>query len=492
MVTMARVAGAGRRMVAASMTIASCLLAAPGAAQPCAQSEGTADNPCHHDEDLQVIDTKSMSGSHVYPSVTIAGTINVDSYDGADLRRGWLHLRSKEITIEATAVIDADGAGWPHGQMDAPSEGVTAMGLDPYMPEPGGGGSHLGLGGRGRHSNDQPTNICATAFPGDLCDIFAGANGGSIYDDPRVPLALSSDPRMGMGSAGGGSQAGCPNDDQSQNGYPGGGAVVLIAETVHIDGRISTNGSDAPNTGAAGPGAGAGGSIVIRALNLSSGSNARLSAAGGLGIHHVGAVGNSLGGGGGGGLIVIQAPEMGAVLSNADVSGGTIDACADQSTDQISGEPGVATMGATPSCIDADLDGFEVCADPSQTQDCHDGRETVSPDACERCIGSIDEDCDGDPDNAPANGCAPLCPIGSGSTCVDGACQAGGSDSTAAGANDPPAVELRGGLCSSGPAVAGDEHSYGSLLWLGLAGGFALWLRRRHPCVGVDGAEHRD
>lgn len=169
---------------------------------------------------------------------------------------GQLLTVSGDARIEPGGVISMDGLGYPYNQ--GPGPGRYYSSGYPYSSS-GGGGGHGGYGGNGP---------------------FGGINsaGGNAYDNlsnPTVP-----------GSGGGGSPA-----------YPGGsggGYVQLnVSGLLHLDGRISADGTAAS---AGGAGGGSGGSLRLT-LNRWTG-NGVLSANGSAGDL-------PNGGGGGGGRIAV-------------------------------------------------------------------------------------------------------------------------------------------------------------------------------------------
>jgi hypothetical protein len=99
----------------------------------------------------------------------------------------------------------------------------------------------------------------------------------------------------------------------------------------------------------------------------------------------------------------------------------------------------------------------------------------------EVCNG-VDDDCDGDIDDAPEQGCDPLCSEGTGFECIDGSCgDSGQGGSGGSGpAPEPPAIRVGGGLCSAASGLTrGDGSRERHLVWLTLAAGLAVWCGRR-------------
>ncbi len=405
----------------------------------------------------------SLSGEQLFETVEIAGTVKVNSYSASDASSGWLHIKAHTITISTTGVIDASGAGYRGEKTggQGPGAGGTVVPGDLKDPTPGGGGAHSGNGGDG------------TMDPSNSCTLLMGAEGGTAYDtDPMMPLGT-----LGLGSAGGASYAGAPNENQIGPGGNGGGVVILEAATIKLDGTILADGNAATNFFGTGPGGGAGGSVIITANSFTFGDDTALSAKGGSG----GLSGNDaiVGGGGSGGLIVLTVPgDISGMQTRILVTGGASPHAA--CTVAPSGETGIKSQLTPSGCVDADGDthGNEDCMG---ADDCNDGDPTISPSAPEKCNG-IDDNCNDEVDEQ-LEGSPSLCPQGSNTACVDGKCvevvdDGGVPDAGTAGA---PQIELRGGLCRVGTPGAQSQLGRTATVLFSLLGAalVALGLRRR-------------
>lgn len=398
------------------------------------------------------------AGEVLCDEVVIDGTQRVRAYDPASATpTGYLHIRAHTITITETGVIDATGSGYQtlyvgSEPTNGSGPGGGARGAPAFMgaPAPGGGGAHLGSGGLGM-------------LDVSLCTASANAVGGAAYDDAMAPNALG-DVLTAMGSAGAGSYCG-DSGNQLRGGGRGGGVVILTAGKIDLRGRILANGQGraelGPNLLGCGPGAGAGGSIVLDTYELSIGGAGLLAAVGGdsprtRDAQNMDAT-NSWGGAGGGGLITVFAQT--APVLTADASGGSADC-----SEGFAGD-GVAVLLPPNGCVDADADGFEnaICGGT----DCHDGVAEIHPDGVERCDG-VDNDCDGAIDEDPET----LCPAGSGTICVEGTCRPSETEGGGGGVPDQvPEAVLGGGLCAIGGKTDG--------AWLLACALALLWRRRR-------------
>lgn len=182
--------------------------------------------------------------------------------------------------LQQGATITVNGLGYPGGAVDAAGTGPGAGGTDTGNNEGGGGGGHGAAGGNGVGN--------------------PGGAGGSAYGSLTEPLFL--------GSGGGGS-------GNTGVGGAGGGAVIIKAGTVNLNGIILSTGVAGQSTvgtgNAGGGGGGSGGSVNIEADAFFSG-NGTINAQGGAG-----GTGNAdgHGGGGAGGRIKVKVTQNGTVCT---------------------------------------------------------------------------------------------------------------------------------------------------------------------------------
>jgi hypothetical protein len=349
------------------------------------------------------------------------------------------------------------------------------------IPVPGGGGGHVGNGGSGAEGS--ALGQCPTLMLTE-CVEYPGATGGAgnpvLATLATMPdlRTLMETPQALMGSPGGYSHAGCPNDGTIRDGAPGGGVIILEAGTVALEGSLTADGAAGSVLFRAGPGSGAGGTIVIIAPEFSYAPTAVISAAGGQpsgGSTHS----NVLGGGGGGGLVVLAVPsttENTALLNGADVEGGSLTTC---SSGILDGGDGAAVT-FLPDCPDADEDGFanESC----DGEDCDDGDASVHPDAPESC-NAFSDDCDSEIDEPNDDPEVPLCAAGTNTVCQPEGCEPKTNccvEPTAPPAGGPGsrlAVRFGGGVCTGAAGRSPSDGALGAAL-LAL-GAVLLRLRAR-------------
>ena len=235
--------------------------------------------------DLLVLEgeTVQLYGSHSFGEVHIlnGGVLQVQPYDGSG-DTGLLEINADSIRIDEGGIISADGSGY-RGRLGEDGEG------------PGGG---------------------QTAGPG--LGVYCGGSGGGYgeYGDPGVGPTTSvpggsivhrRDPWNILPGSGGGGYVSFDFSDIVPANYHvggnGGGAVILRARSLILDGRISADGQSAPMRNPFGyesaAGGGSGGGVLIVAGSVSG--RGTFSVRGG----EPGTDFNRSGGRGGGGRVVI-------------------------------------------------------------------------------------------------------------------------------------------------------------------------------------------
>lgn len=419
--------------------------------------------------DLVIPDGTSLplQGARLYTKVTIDGELRV--FEQAASPPFYLHLKAEEITIGATGRIDADLRGFQGTPSSGagPAPGGTPPQVVMNLVAPGGGGAHSGNGGSGFSST---------------CVAFLGAEGGFAYDlmpqiydtDPAMLVGQFAPMNLAYGSSGGASNSGPPNDNTGRGGH-GGGAIILEASRITLNGTIGeftihANGENGSAILGEATGGGGGGLVWIRSPGFTFGAGASIAAIGGTG-----GAGNSLAGSGGGGLVILAVNGDTTTLP-VDVSGGpAVGACPG-----TAGAVGLANRSLSPpGCIDADNDSAD--SDLCGGTDCDDGEVGINPMAIEVC-DNIDNDCDGTIDLEDTDPETQLCPPGQNTVCVMGACvSSDGGVVTDAAENPRDDVLVRGGLCTAGaPVRLSAVRVLGPLAWLSAAlAALALWRRRR-------------
>jgi hypothetical protein len=221
-------------------------------------------------EDL-ILDNEYRSlpgGTYYYDHVIIKSNSTLSINPAGS---GVLKIYAKNITVDASSKISADGCGAPGGDSD--KVGYGAGYGNPGIGTGGGGGA--GYGGNGGN--------------GGYYLVGSGGTGGVAYGE-------NTSETIAMGSGGGGGASG-----SGGRGGAGGGAIWLDAEEITIEGNISANGESGKSGSsgsAGGGGGGSGGGILIRGKDVTI--SGRLSANGGNGGDGYKTSPNYGGGGGGG------------------------------------------------------------------------------------------------------------------------------------------------------------------------------------------------
>ncbi|KAG5178518.1 hypothetical protein JKP88DRAFT_241888 [Tribonema minus] len=206
----------------------------------------------------------------------------LDLGDGTLAVTGNATVQLSTLEVRAAAVVLADAAVLRASVLQLDVAGAVTVERDALLDLTGGGDpaeTGAGAGVRGTLGGS------GGGF---------GGSGGNGYDQNTVGLCHGDDfrsPALVVGS-GGGSTA------LYEKGGAGGGALVLSADSLQLDGRVAADGKSG---GVGGGGGGSGGSIVINVTSTLSGAGT-LSTNGGAG-----GVGGGLlvGGGGGGGRVAI-------------------------------------------------------------------------------------------------------------------------------------------------------------------------------------------
>ena len=271
--------------------------APPGAAcygsafgRVCLSSEPTGataiNAPSTIDTDSPAMCAATVAGTTIANAcVVAAGSFSIDNRLAATGSRPLVLVADGAITINMMGVVDVSSRGTTRGA------GAATTCLGATLPGTGGGGA----GG---------------SFSG------AGGNGGSGTGGAGGVAAPASQLTVLRG--------GCPgtNGHGGAVGANGGGAVLLIASAITINGRIEANGSGGGAAAAGdrgGGGGGSGGTIILDTMNLTFNASGRLSAQGGGGGG--GSSNNTAGGSGGDPVAVGQAAFGGAGGGNGGSGG---------------------------------------------------------------------------------------------------------------------------------------------------------------------------
>ncbi|MEM4161256.1 MAG: DUF2341 domain-containing protein, partial [Thermoplasmata archaeon] len=269
---------------------------------------------------LTVSDTRYWNGTYYFRHLKIASTGNITASSYMTVIRIYAEI----IEIEGTIYLAGKGGQGGAGGTGNGGDGYTGQdGNDSSGPSPSTNGQADGGGGGG----GVVMNYCGGfgggggAFGGSGGIGGRGAYNGSLGSDGsdgyygRGGGKYASAPGVKPGSGGGGGSSGYGSSGywgDGGKGGDGGGALVLCAWNVYLNGKIDVNGTggangNPPNSGSGtgcaggGGGGGSGGCILITACNLTIGSNAKLYANGGRGGNGGQDPYDNDGGGGGGG-----------------------------------------------------------------------------------------------------------------------------------------------------------------------------------------------
>ncbi|MFT3775635.1 MAG: MopE-related protein [Minicystis sp.] len=251
--------------------------------------------------------TVTLSGTQTYNIVSLTNNsrIIVTPYNGT-AGTGNLVIKANSITIDATSSIMAKGGGY-QGALCANGAGPASVALAGGrggcgVRDSGGGGAHRGGGGRG--TKDCPGTGCVFPqyYEEDCVGQVNATNNGCVSvtdcrNNDALPTVAGlpyqhSIYAVEFGAAGG--DKGCRDNDgfppgQSLAAGNGGGRIVLFAANagqtgqLTINGIVNANGNRGCAFGNDSAGGGSGGSVLLIGDNVTVGSTARVSAAGGRG-----------------------------------------------------------------------------------------------------------------------------------------------------------------------------------------------------------------
>ena len=341
--------------------------------------------------------TVTLGGIRKYNKVQVinGGRILVPKYNGKDkTKTGNLQIVANHIYVDSKSIISADGAGYQPRLCDdgrGPTSSAGGRG-GCSVKDSGGGGAHLGKGGRGTKDCFVYGSASTCQFPYEWEENCGYRSGNSCVYSPGYCYNWDALPsvagvayehsiyKIEFGAAGG--DKGCLDgyDSSCSVGGGGGGRLVLAAinssksGTLKIEGRVSADGWRGCGKGNDSAGGGAGGSLLVVGDHVTIGAKARVSAAGGLGgdtqghkdcpsCAQKGGTCDDCGGGGGGGIISLLSGTPAslahpAAFNVSGAKGGTCGIC--------KGEAGGATgelqlsgvyLGEICDGFDNDFDG---------------------------------------------------------------------------------------------------------------------------------------
>ena len=281
-----------------------------------------------------------------YTNVTIASgrSITAPAWDGST---GGIVAFLADGTVTNNGQINASALGFRGGQYVNDTTAATGcMGLD----EPAPSGAQKGEGianarygatqtGRGNVANGAGGGVCFKSGGGGGGHGGAGGQGGrSAEATPRdvggLGGAALTYPLLTQLTFGGGGGAGHGSDGTGVPGGRGGGTIFIRASQLTGTGSITASGGLGSATASdGGSGGGAGGSLYLRFVRTAD--CAAISATGGLG-GNVNAIRVGPGGGGGGGRVLFQS------------AGGTCPIIATGSASGVQQDPTEPAYGAQP------------------------------------------------------------------------------------------------------------------------------------------------
>ena len=242
--------------------------------------------------------------------VTVEGSITAPKWNGRT--GGIIALRATDgLSVDGS--LDVSGRGYRGGRgasifgTNHAGESITGVGVFTRSPNFGGGGAGgvaacCAAGGGGGGYADGPGGAGGTRN--------GNGSNGKIGGN-------SNSTKINLGSGGGGGYGG----HGEPAGGNGGGAIFVVAGSLDISGKISSNGMNGQRIGNSGGGGGAGGAIVIQSNSINMG-NKSVEALGGVG-------GNGVfvnGGHGANGRIVFDSNAIVGSTSPVAVTPGTASA----------------------------------------------------------------------------------------------------------------------------------------------------------------------
>ena len=225
-------------------------------------------------------------------AVTVAsgGNITAHPWDGAT--GGVVFFRAESVLVQSGGKISVSGLGYRGGSNARTyafqGESYPGMGSTSMEANGGGGGAgrqqfgNSGGGGGGGYGTN-------------------GANGGSDrginYGRGGVAYGTANLDRLYLGSGGGGG-AGYNSASCGAPGGAGGGALIILAESITVAGGMEANGNNGGNSpcDGGGGGGGSGGSIYLSATNLVLNANTVRALGGAAGRPDRGSWGGGAGG----------------------------------------------------------------------------------------------------------------------------------------------------------------------------------------------------
>ncbi len=281
-----------------------------------------------------------------YTQVEVTGTLTGQAWDGST---GGIVVLIAHEKLTLSADIDMDAKGFRGGVYQNDNT-TSCFGRESdyyYSTEVEGGKKGEGIAnyitakeyGRGAQANGGGGGNDHNSGGGGGGNGGAGGIGGK-NDEPKFWLCDGRDPGVGgkslttanrlfMGGGGGaghGNNFNASNGDGGTSGGNGGGLVLLIADTLAVNGSvtITADGVSAAHSRYDGAGGGGAGGSIFLAVNTYSGSNLSLSLTGGNGGNASNDNDNRCygpGGGGAGGMVKSTSSLPGFISRN--LSGGT-------------------------------------------------------------------------------------------------------------------------------------------------------------------------